>query len=130
MQWKQRRIAHYGGHIEGKKGRKVAKSLVNADRNLWTSPTEKEKRTTGVSRWRNNPRKRKKVQDDAVYEAKESWVTMDVDNDNTRGDYFVWEQSQSVLESNRLIKRRVQGYISGYVKRCDVLMRNIANATL
>ena len=57
-------------------------------------------------------------------------MTMDVDNDNTRGDYFVWEQSQSVLESNRLIKRRVQGYISGYVKRCDVLMRNIANATL
>lgn len=123
-------VGCYVRHIEEKKGRKVAKSLVNADRDLWTTPTEKEKRTTGVSRWRNNPRKRKEVQDDAVYKAKESWVTMDVNNDNTRGDYFEWEQAQSELEANRLIKRRVQGYISGYVKRCDVLMKNIANGSI
>jgi len=54
----------------------------------------------------------------------------DLDDDNTRGDYFAWEQEQSKLESNRLIKRRVQGYISGYVKRCDVLMKNIADGSL
>ena len=116
--------------LKRRRGAKLRSLSSDADRDLWTSPTEQQKRTTGVSRWRNNPRKRKKVQDDAVYEAKESWVTMDVDNDNTRGDYFVWEQSQSELESNRLIKRRVQGYISGYVKRCDVLMKNIADASI
>jgi hypothetical protein len=55
---------------------------------------------------------------------------MDVNNDNTRGDYFEWEETQSELEANRLIKRRVQGYISGYVKRCDVLMKNIANGSI
>ena len=91
---------------------------------------KQQKRTTGVSRWRDNPRKRKRVQDDAVYTAKESWVTMDVNDDKTRGDYFAWEQKQAELESNRLIKRRVQGYISGYVKRCDVLMKNIANGSI
>jgi hypothetical protein len=42
---------------------------------------------------------------------------MDVNDDKTRGDYFAWEQAQAELEANRLIKRRVQGYISGYVKR-------------
>ena len=68
-------------HIEEKKGRKVA-VLVNADRDLWTSPTEKEKRTTGVSRWRTTLAFAK-VQDDMIYEAKESWVTMEVDDDNT-----------------------------------------------
>jgi hypothetical protein len=57
-------------------------------------------------------------------------VKMDVDNDKTRGDYFVWEQSQAELEYNRLIKRRVQGYISGYAKRCDILMKNIANGSI
>ena len=87
----------YVRHIEEKKGRKVAKSLINADRDLWTSPTEQQKRTTGVSRWRNNPRKRKKVQDDAVYEAKESWVTMDVNDDKTRGDYFALYRNRQNL---------------------------------
>jgi len=43
---------------------------------------------------------------------------------------FFWEKTQAELESNRLIKRRVQGYISGYVKRCDVLMKNISNGSL
>lgn len=123
-------VGCYVRHVEEKKGRKVAKSLVNADRDLWTSPTEKEKWTTGVSRWRNNPRIRKRVQDDMIYEAKESWVTMEVDDDNTREDYFAWEQSQADLAANRLNKRRVQGYISGYVKRCDALMKNIAIGNL
>ena len=123
-------VGCYVRHIEERKGRKVAKSLANADRDLWTSPTEKEKRTTGVSRWRNNPRIRKRVQDDMIYEAKESWVTMELDNDNTREDYFAWEQSQADLAANRLNKRRVQGYISGYVKRCDALMKNIAKGNL
>ena len=123
-------VGCYVRHIEKKKGRKVAKSLIDADRDLWTSPTEQEKRTTGVSRWRDNPRKRKKVQDDAIYKAKESWVMMNVEDDRTRADYFLWEQLQSELEANRLIKRRVQGYISGYVKRCDVLMKKIANGSI
>jgi len=123
-------VGCYVRHIEEKKGRKIAKSLVNADRNLWTSPTEEDKRTTGVSRWRNNPRKRKRVQDDAVYTAKESWVTMDVNDDNTRRDYFAWENAQAELEANRLIKRRVQGYVSGFVKRGDELLNRIANGSL
>ena len=41
-----------------------------------------------------------------------------------------WEESQTEIEANRLIKRRVQGYISGYVKRCDILMKNIANGSI
>jgi len=53
-----------------------------------------------------------------------------LDDDNTRGYYFAWEVLKTDLESNRLIKRRVQGYISGYVKRCDVLMKNIADGSL
>ena len=123
-------VGCYVRHIEEKKGRKIAKSLINANRDLWTSPTEEEKRTTGVSRRRKNPRKRKKVQDDAVYKAKESWVTMDVNHDNTRGDYFEWEEAQEELTSNRLIKRRVQGYVSGFVKRSDELMKRIASGSL
>jgi hypothetical protein len=55
---------------------------------------------------------------------------MELDNDNTREDYLAWEQSQADLAANRLSKRRVQGYISGYVKRCDVLMKNIANGSI
>jgi len=123
-------VGCYVRHVEERKGRKVVKSLSGADRDLWTSPTEEEKRTDGVSRWRNNPRKRKKPRDDAVYESKESWVTLEQDNDNTRQDYFDWEEAQSQLAANRLIKRRVQGYISGYVKRCDALMKNIANGSI
>ena len=87
----------YVRHTEAKKGRKIAKSLVDADRDLWTSPTEQQKRTTGVSRWRDNPRKRKGVQDDAVYTAKESWVTMDVNDDKTRGDYFALYRNRQNL---------------------------------
>ena len=123
-------VGCYVRHYEAKKGRKIPKSLINADLNLWTSPTEQEKQTIGVSRWRNNPRIRKKVQDDAVFEAKESWITLDKNNDNTRGLYFKWEEAQSDLETNRSIKRRVQGYVSGFVKRCDELMSRIANGSL
>jgi hypothetical protein len=55
---------------------------------------------------------------------------MDKNNDNTRGLYLEWEDAQAELESNRNIKRRVQGYVSGFVKRCDELMSRIATGTL
>lgn len=123
-------VGCYVRHVEEKKGRKVSKSLVGADRDLWTSPTEKEKRTTGVSRWRNNPRIRKESTGDAVFSPKEAWVTLDQNNDNTRGLYLQWEAAQAEIASNRLIKRRVQGYVSGFVKRCDELMKRVANGSL
>jgi hypothetical protein len=123
-------VGCYVRHIEEKKGRKVAKSLVGADRDLWTSPTDEQKKTEGISRWRNNPRIRKKSEGDAVFERKEGWVTMNHHDGNTHNDYFNWELRQGVLSDNRLVKRRVQGYVSGFVKRCDELMKRVANGSL
>lgn len=56
--------------------------------------------------------------------------TTDLNNDNTRGLYFKWEEAQLDLDANRSIKRRVQGYVSGFVKRCNELMSRIANGSL
>ena len=123
-------VGCYVRHIEEKKGRKVAKSLVGADRDLWTSPTDEQKKTEGISRWRNNPRIRKKSEGDTVFERKEGWVTMNHHDGNTHNDYFNWELRQGVLSDNRLVKRRVQGYVSGFVKRCDELMKRVANGSL
>ena len=123
-------VGCYVRHIEEKKGRKVAKSLVGADRDLWTSPTDEQKKTEGISRWRNNPRIRKKSEGDIVFERKEGWVTMNHHDGNTHNDYFNWELRQGVLSDNRLVKRRVQGYVSGFVKRCDELMKRVANGSL
>jgi len=125
--WK---VGCYVRHVEEKKGRKVAKSLVGADRDLWTTPTDEQKKTEGISRWRNNPRIRRNSAADEVYASRERWVTMDKNNDNTRGLYMQWEEAQDELNSNRLIKRRVQGYVSGFVKRSNELMKRIASGSL
>ena len=123
-------VGCYVRHVEKKKGRKIAKSLIGADRDLWTTPTDEQKKTEGISRWRNNPRIRKKREGDAVFERKEGWVTMSHHDGNTHNDYFNWELRQGELSDNRLVKRRVQGYVSGFVKRCDELMKRIANGSL
>ena len=125
--WK---VGCYVRHVEEKKGRKVAKSLIGADRNLWTTPTDEQKKTEGISRWRNNPRIRRNSAADEVYASRERWVTMDKNNDNTRGLYMQWEDAQAELDSNRQIKRRVQGYVSGFVKRGNQLMHRIAIGSL
>ncbi|MDC3393170.1 hypothetical protein OAW26_02500 [Luminiphilus sp.] len=65
-----------------------------------------------------------------LYENKESWVTLDSNDDRTRKMYLAYEQTAAELTELRKIKKRVQGYISRYYKQADELMFNISQGSL
>ena len=115
---------------EEQRGRKIPKSLTYADHSLWTAPSSDEKCNSGVSRWRDNPRIRQMTSGDALVERRERWITLNPNDDRTRDKYLDWEARQSELTENRNKKRRVQGYVSAYVKRCHSLMERISAGTL
>ena len=75
-------------------------------------------------------RKARKEQDMMGIDGKESWVTLDSNDDRTRKNYMAYERTAVELTELRKIKKRVQGYISRYYKQADELMFNISQGSL
>ena len=124
---------------EIRKGREPAKALVDAEKDLFTTPTEEQKKYEGIGRDRERPRRRIKVQAQGGSSygvpERESWVSMSpTKRDPVHGDtsklYWEWEGKQIDLNINRQTKRRVQGYISRYLKQANELMTNISEGSL
>ena len=108
---------------------------------IWTIDEEISKRIgegqarTGFGRSGReikNPRIRKarKEADAMGIDGKESWVTLRSDDDRTRREYYEWETVASEVRDLRKIKKRVQGYVSRYLKQADDLMWNISQGSL
>ena len=72
----------------------------------------------------------RKEKDAMGIDGKESWVTLDLNDDRTRKLYMRWDDYASELTELRKIKKRVQGYISRYYKQADELMFNISQGSL
>jgi hypothetical protein len=64
------------------------------------------------------------------YDGKKSWVTLDLNDDNQRTKYFEWEDSVAQMKNYRSIKKRVQGYVSRYLKQADENLYNISRGSL
>ena len=102
---------------------------------LMTQITNEGREKTGIGksgRLMKNARIRKarKEQDMMGIDGKESWVTLDSNDDRTRKNYMAYERTAVELTELRKIKKRVQGYISRYYKQADELMFNISQGSL
>lgn len=108
---------------------------------IWTIDKEIGKRTGGgqaktgfglSGREMKNPRIRKasKEKDIMDIDGRESWVTLSPEDDLTSREYHDWEIAASEVKDFRKIKRRVQGYVSRYLRQADDLMRNISQGSL
>ena len=72
----------------------------------------------------------RKEKDAMGIDGKESWVTLNPNDDLTSDLYFQWENLAAELTELRKIKKRVQGYIGRYYKQADELMFNISKGSL
>jgi hypothetical protein len=108
---------------------------------IWTIDKEIGKRTGGgqaktgfglSGREMKNPRIRKasKEKDIMDIDGRESWVTLSPEDDLTSREYHDWEIAASENKDFRKIKRRVQGYVSRYLRQADGLMWNISQGSL
>jgi len=103
------------------------------DPNLETTPTDQE-RKKGVSRWRKNPRRRKKtVRDLETFkdgiltpETSEGWKIMYKGDE----DYWSWEDAQSELTQRRKLKKHHIKQIDKCRKEYEILMGSICNGSL
>lgn len=75
-------------------------------------------------------RKAKKEKDMMGIDGRKSWVTLDPNDPLTRENYLRYEDTASQLKDLRQIKKRVQGYISRYLKQANELMTNISEGSL
>lgn len=102
---------------------------------LMTAITSIGREKTGIGesgRLLKNARVRtaRKEKDAMGIDGKESWVTLDPNDDRTRNLYMRWDDYAAELTELRKIKKRVQGYISRYYKQADELMFNISQGSL
>lgn len=75
-------------------------------------------------------RKARKDKDLMGYDGKESWVTLDPNHSLTDLEFRNWETVASEVKDLRKIKKRVQAYVSRYLKQADEYLLNVSQGSL